>query len=117
MIVHLSVLSMMNSVFLGIMIGCVMYLQINQIGTVTEAIEVVKQAKDAHWGVVASHRSGETDDSFIADLAVGLATGQIKAGAPCRGEHVAKYNQVSVSFVTKKNRYLLLLFIFCKSIR
>ncbi|KAH7668002.1 enolase protein [Dioscorea alata] len=69
-------------------------LKINQIGTVTEATEVVKQAKDAHWGVVISHRSGETEDSFLADLAVGLTTGQIKAGAPCRGERVAKYNQL-----------------------
>ncbi|EEF41858.1 enolase, putative [Ricinus communis] len=69
-------------------------LKINQIGTVTEALEVVKLAKDAHWGVVVSHRSGETDDSFIADLSVGLATGQIKAGAPCRGERLAKYNQL-----------------------
>lgn len=76
------------------MIACFMYLQINQIGTVTEAIEVVKQAKDAHWGVVVSHRSGDTEDTFIADLAVGLTTGQIKAGAPCRGERLIKYNQV-----------------------
>ncbi|WRX32461.1 Enolase [Theobroma cacao] len=69
-------------------------LKINQIGTVTEAIEVVKLAKEAHWGVVVSHRCGETDDSFIADLAVALGAGQIKAGAPCRGERVAKYNQL-----------------------
>lgn len=69
-------------------------LKVNQIGTVTEAIEVVKMAKDAQWGVVISQRSGETDDSFIADLSVGLATGQIKAGAPCRGERLAKYNQL-----------------------
>ncbi|KAL5580845.1 hypothetical protein UlMin_013287 [Ulmus minor] len=69
-------------------------LKINQIGTVTEAIEAVKLAKDAHWGVVTSHRCGETEDSFIADLSVGLATGQIKAGAPCRGERLAKYNQL-----------------------
>ncbi|PKA52488.1 Cytosolic enolase 3 [Apostasia shenzhenica] len=69
-------------------------LKISQVGTVTEAIEVVKQAKDAQWGVIVSHRSGETEDSFIADLAVGLATGQIKAGAPCRGERLAKYNQL-----------------------
>ncbi|XP_024926938.3 cytosolic enolase 3 isoform X2 [Ziziphus jujuba] len=65
-----------------------------KIGTVTEAIEVVKLAKDAQWGVVVSHRRGETEDSFIADLSVGLATGQIKAGAPCRGERLAKYNQL-----------------------
>ncbi|XP_043718338.1 cytosolic enolase 3 isoform X2 [Telopea speciosissima] len=69
-------------------------LKLNQIGTVTEAIEVVKLAKDANWGIVVSQRSGETEDSFIADLAVGLATGQIKAGAPCRGERLAKYNQL-----------------------
>jgi enolase len=62
---------------------------------VTEAIEVVKLAKDAKRGVVTSHRCGETEDSFIADLSVGLATGQIKAGAPCRGERLAKYNQVN----------------------
>lgn len=60
----------------------------------TEAIEVVKLANDAHWGVVISHRSGESEDSFIADLSVGLTSGQIKAGAPCRGERLAKYNQV-----------------------
>ncbi|KAJ0020246.1 cytosolic enolase 3 [Pistacia vera] len=69
-------------------------LKINQIGTVTEAIEVIKLANDAHWGVMISHRSGETEDSFIADLSVGLTSGQIKAGAPCRGERLAKYNQL-----------------------
>lgn len=60
----------------------------------TEAIEVVKMAKDAHWGVIVSHRSGETDDSFIADFSVGVVSGQFKAGAPSRGERLAKYNQV-----------------------
>lgn len=69
-------------------------LKVNRIGTVTEAIEVVKLAKDGRWGVMTSHRCGETEDSFIADLSVGLATGQIKAGAPCRGERLAKYNQL-----------------------
>ncbi|XP_006649808.1 cytosolic enolase 3 [Oryza brachyantha] len=69
-------------------------LKANQVGTVTEAMEVVRQAKDAHWGVMVSHRSGDTDDSFIADLAVGAAAGQIKAGAPCRGECLSKYNQL-----------------------
>uniref|UniRef100_A0A3Q7HXE6 phosphopyruvate hydratase n=1 Tax=Solanum lycopersicum TaxID=4081 RepID=A0A3Q7HXE6_SOLLC len=68
--------------------------KVNQIGTVTEAIEVVKMAKDAQWGVVISQRLGETEDSFISDLSVGLATSQIKAGAPCRGERLAKYNQL-----------------------
>jgi enolase len=75
-------------------INSIFYLQVNQVGTVTEAIEVVKQAKDAHWGVMVSHRSGDTEDSFVADLAVGAAAGQIKAGAPCRGECLTKYNQV-----------------------
>ena len=52
------------------------------------------QAKAAGWGVMASHRSGETEDSYIADLSVGLSTGQIKSGAPCRSERLAKYNQI-----------------------
>ncbi|KAH9605075.1 hypothetical protein KSS87_004618 [Heliosperma pusillum] len=69
-------------------------LKIDQIGTVTEAIEAVKLAKKAQWGVLVSHRSGETEDTFIADLSVGLSTGQIKAGAPCRGERLCKYNQL-----------------------
>eukprot|EP00210_Caulerpa_lentillifera_P003384 g3228.t1 len=69
-------------------------LKVNQIGTVTESIEAVGMAKEAGWGVMASHRSGETEDSFIADLSVGLCTGQIKTGAPCRSERLAKYNQL-----------------------
>ena len=69
-------------------------LQVNQIGTVSEAIEACRTAQDAGWGVQVSHRSGETEDSFIADLVVGLGTGQLKAGAPCRGERLAKYNQL-----------------------
>lgn len=69
-------------------------LKVNQIGSVTEAIEAVQMAKGAGWGVMTSHRSGETEDTFIADLAVGLSTGQIKTGAPCRSERLAKYNQL-----------------------
>ncbi|XP_038993675.1 enolase [Hibiscus syriacus] len=69
-------------------------LKVNQIGSVTESIEAVKMSKSARWGVMASHRSGETEDTFIADLSVGLATGQIKTGAPCRSERLAKYNQL-----------------------
>jgi enolase len=69
-------------------------LKVNQIGSVTESIEAVKMSKQAGWGVMASHRSGETEDTFIADLSVGLATGQIKTGAPCRSERLAKYNQL-----------------------
>lgn len=69
-------------------------LKVNQIGTLTEAIDAVNLAKKNGWGVMTSHRSGETEDPFIADLAVGLATGQIKTGAPCRSERLAKYNQL-----------------------
>nr|QKY15213.1 enolase 1 (ENO1) [Polytomella parva]CBX25212.2 2-phosphoglycerate dehydratase [Polytomella sp. Pringsheim 198.80] len=80
----------------GIEAKCVnaLLLKVNQIGTVTESIEAVRMAKEAGWGVMASHRSGETEDTFIADLSVGLATGQIKTGAPCRSERNAKYNQL-----------------------
>ena len=59
-----------------------------------ESINAVKMSKQAGWGVMCSHRSGETEDTTIADLAVGLCTGQIKTGAPCRGERTAKYNQL-----------------------
>lgn len=67
----------------------------NQIGTVTETLNVVKMARDAGWKIVVSHRSGETNDSFIADFAVGVAADYIKSGAPARGERVAKYNRLS----------------------
>merc|ERR1719491_2678720 len=69
-------------------------LKVNQIGSLTEAIEAVKISQEQGWGVMTSHRSGETSDPFIADLAVGLSTGQIKTGAPCRSERLAKYNQL-----------------------
>lgn len=69
-------------------------LKVNQIGSVTESIAACKKAQDAGWGVMVSHRSGETEDTFIADLVVGLRTGQIKTGAPCRSERLAKYNQI-----------------------
>jgi len=69
-------------------------LKVNQIGTISESIDAVKQSKQAGWGVMTSHRSGETEDTYIADLAVGLCTGQIKTGAPCRSERLAKYNQL-----------------------
>jgi len=69
-------------------------LKVNQIGSVTESINACKLARQNGWGVMVSHRSGETEDTFIADLVVGLATGQIKTGAPCRSERLAKYNQI-----------------------
>ncbi|XP_074655878.1 alpha-enolase-like [Tubulanus polymorphus] len=69
-------------------------LKVNQIGSVSESIEACKLSNANGWGVMVSHRSGETEDSFIADLVVGLCTGQIKTGAPCRSERLAKYNQI-----------------------
>jgi len=69
-------------------------LKVNQIGSVTESINAVKLAKQNGWGIMTSHRSGETEDNYIADLAVGLCTGQIKTGAPCRSERLSKYNQL-----------------------
>ena len=66
----------------------------NQIGTLTETIEAVRAAQAAGWAAVLSHRSGETEDSTIADLAVALGCTQIKAGPPCRGERTAKYNRL-----------------------
>jgi len=69
-------------------------LKVNQIGSVTEAIAAHLLAKKNGWGTMVSHRSGETEDTFIADLVVGLSTGQIKTGAPSRSERLAKYNQI-----------------------
>lgn len=69
-------------------------LKVNQIGTVSESIEAHNLAKSAGWGTMVSHRSGETSDTFIADLVVGLGAGQIKSGAPCRSERVEKYNRL-----------------------
>jgi len=69
-------------------------LKVNQIGSITEAIVASLDSVAEGWGVMVSHRSGETEDTFIADLAVGLGSGQIKTGAPCRSERVAKYNQL-----------------------
>ncbi len=66
----------------------------NQIGTLTETIRTIQAAQKEKYGTMISHRSGETEDTFIADLAVGLSAGQMKAGAPCRGERTSKYNQL-----------------------
>ena len=69
-------------------------LKLNQVGTVTETVTALETARNAGWGTVVSHRSGETEDTTIADLAVGTGAGQIKAGAPSRGERTAKYNRL-----------------------
>lgn len=74
--------------------GNAVLIKLNQIGTVTETLNAVKMTQDAGWGVVISHRSGETEDTTIADLAVGTNAGQIKSGAPARGERTAKYNRL-----------------------
>ena len=67
----------------------------NQIGTVSETLSVITLAREAGWKTIVSHRSGETNDSFIADFAVGVAADYIKFGAPARGERVAKYNRLT----------------------
>ena len=69
-------------------------IKLNQIGTLTETLAAIEMAREAGWTAMISHRSGETVDSFIADLSVAMGTGQIKTGAPCRGERVEKYNQL-----------------------
>jgi enolase len=71
-----------------------MILKINQIGTVSEALEAARLAKSYGWKIIVSHRSGETNDDFISDLAVGIGADFIKAGGPARGERVAKYNRL-----------------------
>lgn len=80
----------------GIRLGAAnaVLIKVNQIGTLTEAFETIKAAQDAGYRTIISHRSGETEDTFIADIAVAFNAGQIKAGAPCRSERVAKYNQL-----------------------
>lgn len=80
----------------GIEMGCgnSILIKLNQIGTVSETLEAIKMAQQAGYTAIASHRSGETEDTTIADLAVALSTGQIKTGAPSRSERVAKYNQL-----------------------
>jgi len=69
-------------------------IKLNQIGTLTETVAAIEMAHRHQWTAVVSHRSGETDDTTIADLAVALNTGQIKSGAPCRIDRLAKYNQL-----------------------
>jgi enolase len=69
-------------------------IKLNQIGTVTETLRAVEMAHKAGWRAIISHRSGETEDTFIADLAVATGAGQIKTGAPCRTDRVAKYNRL-----------------------
>ena len=68
--------------------------KVNQIGTLTESLEAIETAKEAGYACIVSHRSGETEDSTIADLVVGVNAGQIKSGAPCRSDRIAKYNQL-----------------------
>jgi enolase len=68
-------------------------MEVNQIGSLTEAINAAKVALGSHYDVVTSHRSGEMEDTTIADVAVALSCGQIKTGAPCRSERTAKYNR------------------------
>jgi enolase len=69
-------------------------IKLNQIGTLTETMEAIRMAQNVGWNAVVSHRSGETEDTFIADLAVAAGTGQIKTGSLCRSERICKYNQL-----------------------
>lgn len=74
--------------------GNAILVKVNQIGTVSEAMEAISLAQRSGYQTIISHRSGETEDTFIADLAVAVNAGQIKTGAPCRSDRVAKYNQL-----------------------
>ena len=75
-------------------VGNSILIKLNQIGTVTETLDTIEMAKQSGYTTVVSHRSGETEDTFIADLAVGLNTGQIKSGSLSRSDRLAKYNQL-----------------------
>jgi len=85
-----------NRLMRGIKIGAAnaLLLKVNQIGTVSEALDAANMAFRSKYNVIVSHRSGETEDTYISDLAVALGCGQIKTGAPVRGERVAKYNRL-----------------------
>ena len=80
----------------GIQMGCAnaILVKVNQIGSLSEALDAMEMAKRAGYACVVSHRSGETEDTTIADLSVATNAGQIKTGAPCRSDRVAKYNQL-----------------------
>ncbi len=80
-------------------------IKLNQIGTLTETIEAIKLAKNSQYNTIVSHRSGETEDTFIADLAVGLNVGQIKTGAPARSDRTSKYNQLLRIASTSQAKY------------
>ena len=69
-------------------------IKLNQIGTITETVEAIELCRKAGWGYVISHRSGETEDTFMADFAVAMGGGQIKTGSACRSERICKYNQL-----------------------
>jgi len=88
-------------------LGNAILIKLNQIGTVSETLESVAMAQQAGYGAVISHRSGETEDAFIADLAVGTGAGQIKTGSLCRSERIAKYNRLLAieKELGKKARY------------
>ena len=75
-------------------VGNALLVKLNQIGTVTETLDAIAMAREAHYATVISHRSGETEDSTIADLAVGTSAGQIKTGSASRSDRIAKYNQL-----------------------
>lgn len=85
-------------------------IKLNQVGTITETLEAVNLAKSANYGVMISHRSGETEDTSIADLAVATSAGQIKSGAPCRSDRTSKYNRLLTieADLGRRGKYFLL---------
>jgi enolase len=83
-------------------------IKVNQVGTLTGAMEAIKSASSARWGIIASHRSGETTDDWLADFSVGVCADAIKAGAPSRGERVAKYNRLMFIEQAERNSQLAL---------
>jgi len=83
-------------------------IKLNQIGTVSETLDAINMAKEAKFNTIISHRSGETEDTFIADFSVATSSGQIKAGSLCRTDRIAKYNQLlRIEEHTKKNKYVM----------
>ena len=71
-----------------------MLLKYNNIGSLSESIKAANAAQNEGWGVIASHRAGDSEDTFVCDLAVGIGAGQVKLGAPARGERTSKHNQI-----------------------
>ena len=102
---YVTNLERLNKVFLNISSNSIL-IKLNQIGTVSETLDVIKYAQTIGYNTIISHRSGDSEDTFIADLAVGTNSNQIKTGALCRSERVAKFNQllrIEADLIKSKN--------------